>query len=159
MITAIFFLPLYDRVIVPIARRITGNDRGITILQRIGVGLAFSIMGMVVAALVEMKRLQTAKRNGLLEKPHETIPMTVFWLAPQYILFGITDGLILAGVQEFFYSQVPDTMASLGIAIFLSVLGVGSFLCSILITVVEKISSQVNSHGHGWFLNNLNKCH
>ncbi|GLJ38974.1 hypothetical protein SUGI_0794470 [Cryptomeria japonica] len=159
MITTMLFLPLYDRVIVPVARRITGNDRGITILQRIGVGLIFSILGMVVSALVEIKRLQTAKRNGLVEKPHETIPMTVFWLAPQYIMFGITDGFILAGLQEFFYSEVPDTMANLGIAIFLSVLGVGSFLCSILITVVEKISSQANSHDHGWFLNNLNKCH
>lgn len=156
IISNMLFIPLYDRVLVPAARRITGNERGITILQRIGVGLFFSILTMGVAAIVEGKRLQTAKRSVLVEKPHETLPLSVFWLSPQYVLLGVSEAFALVGLQEYFYSQVPDNMKSVGIALFLSVLGVGSFMSSLLITIVDKISKRA---GSGWFVNNLNQCH
>eukprot|EP01018_Ginkgo_biloba_P001010 Gb_27115 [translate_table: standard] len=159
IITMNLFLPLYDRVLVPLARTFTGNERGITILQRIGVGMFISIVGMVVAALVDGERLQTARINGLLDKPHATIPLTVFWLTPQYILTGIADGFALVGLREYFYSEVPDTMRNLAVAISMSVVGVGSFLCSILITIIEKVTERVSSTHHSWFVNNMNRCH
>eukprot|EP01018_Ginkgo_biloba_P001009 Gb_27114 [translate_table: standard] len=94
------FLPLYDRVLVPLARTFTGNERGITILQRIGIGMFISIVALVVAALVDDKRLQITRINGLLDKPHATIPLSVFWLTAQFILTGISEAFILVGLQE-----------------------------------------------------------
>jgi len=44
---------LYDRVFVKITRKFTGNPRGITLLQRMGIGLIFHILIMIVASVTE----------------------------------------------------------------------------------------------------------
>ncbi|KAK4345676.1 hypothetical protein RND71_035852 [Anisodus tanguticus] len=54
---------IYDKILVPFLRRATGNERGIGILQRIGIGMIFSVYTMVVAALVERKRLNVVHKN------------------------------------------------------------------------------------------------
>ncbi|KAL4325432.1 hypothetical protein GQ457_11G011340 [Hibiscus cannabinus] len=88
-------------------------------------------------------------------KPNVTVPMSVWWLAPQYSLYGLSDVFVFVGLQEFFYDQMPKELRSVGIAIYLSVIGVGSFLSSILIYVIEKVSGD----GDGWFADNLNRAH
>ncbi|XP_057826827.2 protein NRT1/ PTR FAMILY 5.10 [Cryptomeria japonica] len=156
-ISILLLVPVYDRFFVPIARRlITGNERGITLLQRIGTGMFVSAISMIVAAVIEIKRLKVAKDNGLVDVPSATIPVSIFWLLPQYILFGTADVFTMVGMQEFFYDQMPDTMKSLGIAVYLSVLGVGSFLSSILISIIEKVTCRKDQC---WFANNVNKAH
>ncbi|KAK9161976.1 hypothetical protein Syun_002878 [Stephania yunnanensis] len=156
-ITIVLFIPIYDRVFVPIARRITGKPSGITMLQRIGIGMFLSIISMVVAALVEKRRLQVAVDFGLVDAKSVTIPMRVWWLVPQYILFGIADVFTIVGLQEFFYDQVPNALRSLGLALYLSILGVGNFLSSLLIVIIKKVTS---GNGHpSWFSNNLQLAH
>ena len=44
---------LYDRVFVKITRKFTGNPRGITLLQRMGIGIVFLILLMAVACFTE----------------------------------------------------------------------------------------------------------
>ncbi|GLJ13511.1 hypothetical protein SUGI_0214100 [Cryptomeria japonica] len=156
-LSIIVLVPVYDRIFVPLARSITGNERGITLLQRIGVGMFSSVLSMIVAAMIEMKRLQAAKEYGLIDKPHATIPLSIFWLLPQYILFGVSDVFTMIGLQEYFYDQMPDTMRSLGIALYLSVFGIGSFLSGMIISIVEELSSR--GGGQNWFADNLNKAH
>eukprot|EP00253_Pinus_taeda_P011142 PITA_11142 len=156
-LSIIVLLPIYDRIFVPIARNLTGNERGLTLLQRIGTGMFISTLSMIVAALTETRRIKAAKDNGLIDFPNATIPLSIFLLLPQYVLFGIADVFTIVGLQEYFYDQMPDTMKSLGIAVYLSVLGVGSFLSSILISVTEKLSCR--SQGSCWFAENLNKAH
>ncbi|GLJ13507.1 hypothetical protein SUGI_0214020 [Cryptomeria japonica] len=156
-ITVLVLVPVYDQIFVPLARSITGNKRGITLLQRIGVGMFISVISMVVAAVTEMKRLQVAKEYGLIDMPQVTIPLSIFWLLPQYILFGIADVFAVVGLQELFYDQMPETMRSLGIALYLSIFGVGSFLSSFLICIIEELSSR--GGGQNWFADNLNKAH
>ncbi|KAH9324453.1 hypothetical protein KI387_004631, partial [Taxus chinensis] len=153
----VIFVALYDKFLVPMARNFTGNPRGISILQRIGVGMFFSILCLISAAMSEAKRLKSAKSHGLLDTPKTTIPLSVFWLSPQFILLGIADVFTLVGLQEYFYDQVPDSMRSLGSAFYLSVLGVANFLSSFLITITEKATKR---GGHeSWFVNNPNRCH
>lgn len=125
-------------------------------LQRIGTGMVLSLLAVVVAALVEIKRLNTAKEYGLVDKPKVPIPMSLWWMVPQYALFGMADVFTIVGLQEFFYDQVPDALRSLGLSFYLSVLGVGSFISSFLISVIDKISSK---NGKSWFSNNLNQAH
>ncbi|KAM7464019.1 hypothetical protein LguiA_032140 [Lonicera macranthoides] len=145
----IISVTLYDRILVPILRRTTGNERGIKILQRIGIGMVFSVITMVVAALVERKRLSTVEEDPL----KSSISMSVFWLAPQFVIIGIGDGFTLVGLQEYFYDQVPDSMRSLGIALYLSVIGAANFLSSFLITIVDRVTEK---SGKSWFGKDLN---
>lgn len=152
MITSVV---IYDKILVPFLRRATGNERGISILKRIGSGMIFSVVTMSVAALVERKRQKIAEEDiDVLDgEKNVELPMSVFWLAPQFLILGLGDGFTLVGLQEFFYDQVPDSMRSLGMAFFLSVLGAGNFLSSFLITAVDHITEK---DGKGWIGKDLN---
>ncbi|KAG8376960.1 hypothetical protein BUALT_Bualt09G0118400 [Buddleja alternifolia] len=140
---------IYDKVLVPFLRKATGNERGIKILQRIGIGMPFTVLSMAVAALVERKRLNIVEKNPL----NGSFSMSVFWLAPQFLIFGVGDGFTIVGLQEYFYDQVPDSMRSLGIALYLSVLGASNFLSSLLITLVDHVTEKA---GKSWFGKDLN---
>ncbi|XP_010245114.1 PREDICTED: protein NRT1/ PTR FAMILY 5.10-like [Nelumbo nucifera] len=153
----IVFIPIYDRIIVPIARAYTGKPSGITMLQRIGTGMFLSLISMVVAAIVEKERLKVARDSGLVDMPQVTLPMSVWWLVPQYVLFGISDVFTMVGLQEFFYDQVPNGLRSMGLSLYLSIFGIGNFLSSFLISVIEKETSRGGQDS--WFANNLNRAH
>ncbi|KAK4352788.1 hypothetical protein RND71_028306 [Anisodus tanguticus] len=106
-------------ILVPITRTITGTSCGITKLQRVGTGIFLSVLTMAIAALVEMKRLEIAREYGLVDVPNATVPMTIWWLVPQYLLFGITEVFTMIGLQEFFYDQVPREFRSIGLSLYL----------------------------------------
>ncbi|KAH9758075.1 protein NRT1/ PTR FAMILY 5.10 [Citrus sinensis] len=142
---AVLTVPIYDRVFVPIARDLTEKAAGITMLQRFGIGLFFSVIEMVTAALVEMKRLKTAQEYGLVDKPGVIIPMDVWWLFPQYVLFGVSESFAVVCLQEHFYDQ------------YIWCCRVGGFMSSFLISSIQKATE-----GNGrdcWFANDLNKGH
>ncbi|KAL7195215.1 hypothetical protein ACSBR1_035435 [Camellia fascicularis] len=146
-IAMIISVTLYEKTLLPLLRRVTGNERGIKILQRVGIGMSFSVVTMVVAALVERKRLK------LVETASTSASMSVFWLAPQFLIIGFGDGFAVVGLQEYFYDQVPDSMRSLGIAFYLSVIGVANFISSQLITVVDRVTEK---EGKSWLGKDLN---
>uniref|UniRef100_A0A0D9WGY3 Major facilitator superfamily (MFS) profile domain-containing protein n=1 Tax=Leersia perrieri TaxID=77586 RepID=A0A0D9WGY3_9ORYZ len=155
-ITIVAFIPIYDRVIVPVARRYTGVPSGITMLQRVGAGMVLSLVSMVIAALVETRRLGVARDAGIIDKPGVPVPMSLWWMVPQYVLFGAADVFTMVGLQEFFYDQVPDKLRSLGLALYLSIFGVGSFISSALVTGIDRATA---ARGGSWFDNNLNRGH
>ncbi|MFQ6646510.1 hypothetical protein Gotur_018965 [Gossypium turneri] len=154
-LTILIAIPIYDRVFVPIARKITGHPSGITMLQRIGTGLFISILNMVVAGLVETARVNTATKHGLMDAPKAVVPMSVWWLLPQYVLTGLGDVFTIVGLQELFYDQMPEEMRSIGAAAYISVVGVGSFINTAVISVVQVISSR---HGNEWLGDDLNRA-
>ncbi|GKC17984.1 proton-dependent oligopeptide transporter family protein [Tanacetum coccineum] len=122
----IILIPIYDTMLVPLLRAITNKPSGITMLQRIGTGSIFSILLMVIAAIVETQRLKTAYGYGLVDDQSATIPMKVWWLLPQCLLAGVGDVFTIIGMQELFYEEMPNDLKSIGLAIYLSVLGIGS---------------------------------
>ncbi|XP_073316483.1 protein NRT1/ PTR FAMILY 5.10-like [Primulina huaijiensis] len=156
-LSVVIFIPLYDRVLVPLARTVTMKPTGITMLQRIGFGILFSIICMAVAALIEAKRLEIAREFGLVDTPEATVPMSVAWLIPQYLLFGIAEVFTMVGLQEFFYDQVPREFKSIGLSLYLSIFGVGSLLSSLMVSIIEKASGGASRES--WFSNNMNRAH
>lgn len=155
-ISAIAFIPVYDRLLIPLARRFTGEPSGITMLQRIGTGVALSVVVMLVAAFVEMKRLRTCREMGLVDLPDEEIPMSMWWLMPQNMLCGIANVFTIVGLQEFFYDQVPEALRSLGLAFCLSIFGIGNFISGFIVSAIALIT---NRQGQSWFPDNLNRAH
>ena len=156
LLTIMITTAFYDQVSVPITRKISGHHSGITLLQRVGTGLCISFLTMVVAALVEAKRISIAKQHDLIEKSEEIVPISVWWLFPQYIRCGLADVFTLVGLQELFYNQMPESLRSLGAELYLRVLGTGSFISSAIIYIVQAISSGC---GEKWLGNNLNRAH
>ncbi|XP_031483299.1 protein NRT1/ PTR FAMILY 6.3-like [Nymphaea colorata] len=145
-------VPIYDRAVVPIARRFTGRREGITTLQRIGVGLVLSILAMVASALTEIKRLSVAHATP---SPSGTVPLSVFWLVPQFFLVGAGEAFTYIGQLDFFLRECPAAMKTMSTGMFLSTLSLGFFFSSALVAIVHMVTS---GHGtSGWITDNLNK--
>ncbi|XP_061994917.1 protein NRT1/ PTR FAMILY 8.3-like isoform X1 [Rosa rugosa] len=156
VISVIFWVPIYDRFIVPIARRFTGKERGFSELQRMGIGLFLSVLCMSAAAVVEIYRLQIAKELDLVDK-EVAVPLSIFWQIPQYFLLGAAEIFTFIGQLEFFYDQSPDAMRSLCSALSLLTTALGNYLSSFILTVVTYLTTQGGSSG--WIPDNLNSGH
>ena len=147
---------LYDRFFVKIMQRLTKNPRGITLLQRMGIGLIIQTLVMIIASLIERYRLCVAKEHGVVEKGGH-VPLSILILIPQFILIGISEAFLAVAHIEFFYDQAPEDMKSLGISYSMTTLGVGHFLSTFVLSIVSHITKE---HCHqGWILNNLNASH
>ncbi|MBA0692250.1 hypothetical protein Goari_009824, partial [Gossypium aridum] len=123
---------------ITVIRTWTRKSTRMTMLQRIRTGMFLSSISMILAALVEMKRLKTIQEYGLVDKSEVTVPMSVWWLVLQYVVIGLSEMLTMVGLQEFFYDQVPNKLRSIGLALYLSIFGVGSFLSGFLISAIDK---------------------
>ncbi|CAN1256818.1 Protein NRT1/ PTR FAMILY 8.3 [Linum perenne] len=156
VISVIFWVPVYDAVIVPVARKFTGNGRGFSELQRMGIGLLISILAMAAAALVEIKRLKLANELGLVDKA-VPVPLSIFWQIPQYMLVGAAEVFTFIGQLEFFYEQSPDAMRSLCSALALLTTSLGNYLSSFILTMVAYFTTRGGNPG--WIPDNLNEGH
>ncbi|KAL6207359.1 hypothetical protein ACLB2K_018317 [Fragaria x ananassa] len=145
-----FLIPFYDRVLVPLLRKITGIPTGIRHLQRIAIGLVLSCISMAIAGVVETRRKSVAVKHNMVDSG-EPLPMSVFWLGFQYAIFGAADMFTLVGLLEFFYAESAAGMKSLGTAISWCSIAFGYFLSSVVVETVNKVSG-------GWLgSNNLNR--
>ncbi|BAT94764.1 hypothetical protein LR48_Vigan02g169600 [Vigna angularis] len=147
---------LYDRFFVKIMQRFTKNPRGITLLQRMGIGLVIHTLIMIIASGTESYRLKVAREHGVVESGAQ-VPLSIFILLPQFILMGTADAFLEVAKIEFFYDQAPEHMKSIGTSYSTTTLGIGNFISSFLLSTVSHVT-QRNGH-KGWILNNLNESH
>ncbi|CAK8536839.1 unnamed protein product [Lathyrus sativus] len=145
------WVPFYDRVCVPTLRKITKHEGGITLLQRIGIGMVFSIIAMIVAGYVEKVRRDVANSNP---NPQGIAPMSVMWLFPQLILMGFCEAFNIIGLIEFFNRQFPDHMRSIANALFSCSFALANYVSSILVITVHNVTG---THSHpDWLTNDIN---
>ncbi|CAK9183769.1 unnamed protein product [Ilex paraguariensis] len=148
-------LPIYEFLFVPFARKITKHPSGITQLQRVGVGLVLSIISMVIAGVVEVKR-----RNQSIKTPLK--PISLFWLTFQFSIFGIADMFTMVGLLEFFYREAPAGMKSLSTSFTWISLSFGYFLSTVFVDIINLVTKKIAPSRHGWLYgqdldkNNLN---
>ncbi|KAM1222193.1 hypothetical protein ACFX2J_009754 [Malus domestica] len=72
-------------------------------LPGILVSSMISILCCITAAKVETRRLDTVKSHGFIDKPEETIPMSMFWLVPQFLLLGLAEQIGSESIVNLFY--------------------------------------------------------
>ncbi|XP_072990589.1 protein NRT1/ PTR FAMILY 6.4 [Typha latifolia] len=142
-LSILLFTSLNEKLLVPLAARITHNVQGITSLQRVAVGLVFSILAMVVSAVVEKERRVHVNKYRT--------NISAFWLVPQFFLVGAGEAFAYVGQLEFFIREAPERMKSMSTGLFLATLSMGFFLSSLLVSLVDKATNG------GWIKNNLNK--
>ncbi|KAL1197482.1 Protein NRT1/ PTR FAMILY 6.4 [Cardamine amara subsp. amara] len=144
ILTILLFTSLNERVFVPLTRRLTKRPQGITSLQRIGVGLVFSMAAMAVSAAIEKNRREAAVSNGT--------KISAFWLVPQFFLVGAGEAFAYVGQLEFFIREAPERMKSMSTGLFLSTISMGFFVSSLLVSLVDQVTHK------SWLRSNLNKA-
>ncbi|CAN6273321.1 unnamed protein product [Urochloa humidicola] len=130
-------VPVYDRLLVPLARRFTGNPHGLSPLQRIAVGLLLSALALVTAALVERHRRDNDSLAGA------TTPSSVFLLVPQFFLVGAGEAFTYIGQLDFFLRECPRGMKTMSTGLFLSTLALGCFLSTAIVTAVHATTTWI----------------
>ncbi|CAI9758968.1 unnamed protein product [Fraxinus pennsylvanica] len=143
-------LAVNDRLIMPLWKKWKGKP-GFSNLERIAIGLVLSTIGMVAAALVEMKRLSVAKSVG---RSTQTLPMSVFFLILQFFLVGSGEAFIYTGQLDFFITQSPKGMKTMSTGLFLTTLSLGFFISSFLVSVVKKVTGA--NGREGWLADHIN---
>lgn len=158
MLSLTIWIPIYDRILVPFLQRLTGKEGGITILQRMGIGIFLSIITMLVSALVEEHRRTIAltKPNmGVAERRGAISSMSALWLIPQLALAGLVEAFATVAQVEFYYKQFPENMRSIGGSFLYCGMGFSSYLSSFLISVVHRTTNRAASGN--WLPEDLNK--
>ncbi|GMY22900.1 protein NRT1/ PTR FAMILY 7.3-like [Fagus crenata] len=149
------FIFIYRRVLDPLVALRMNNAKGLTELQRMGLGLVIAILAMVAAGVVECFRLHYATT----ECTHceGSSSLSIFWQVPQYVLIGASEVFMYVGQLEFFNGQAPDGLKSFGSALCMTSISLGNYVSSLLVTIVMRFSARDNMPG--WIPGNLNKGH
>lgn len=156
MIFTIFiWIALYDRVVIPLASKLRGKPVRISAKTRMGLGLFFSFLHLVTAAIVETIRRRRAINEGYGNDPHSVLNMSAMWLFPQLCLGGIAEAFNVIGQNEFYYTEFPKTMSSIASSLFGLGMAVGYIISSFLFSIVERVTSRGGNDG--WISDNINK--
>ncbi|KAL3528312.1 hypothetical protein ACH5RR_007634 [Cinchona calisaya] len=159
MLSLTIWIPIYDRIIVPYLRKITKKEDGITILQKIGIGMVIGVVAMVVSALVENWRRRVALTKptiGVAAQKGNISSLNACWLIPQLALAGLSEAFAVIALVEFFYKQFPENMRSFGGSFFYCVNAISSYLSSFMISIVHRVTR--NASGGDWLDEDLNKA-
>ncbi|CAN0901540.1 Protein NRT1/ PTR FAMILY 1.1 [Linum grandiflorum] len=157
IITLTVWVALYDRILVPTLAKFFNRPNGISNKHRMGIGLAISCVATTVAGLVEHRRRNLAFREGVADDQTAVVGMSANWLIFQYGLSGLGEAFNMIGQIEFYYSQFPRNMRSIAMALVSLGLGMGNLVGSLIVTVVNNVSSRGGKIS--WVGNNLNKGH
>ncbi|KAL5073175.1 hypothetical protein RYX36_012159 [Vicia faba] len=148
------FIILFDVLIIPLYKKVMKKPPKLpSELKNIGIGFAIATITLAVAGFIEKERLNCASENG-----EETSSLSIFWLIPQYILLGVAEAFVSVAQMNFFTSEAPDGLESLGMGLHMFTSALGCYVGNIILVVVNKITSSGQGQ-HGWVSPNLNAGH
>ncbi|RAL39960.1 hypothetical protein DM860_008100 [Cuscuta australis] len=139
---------LYRFLVVPLSN----NPRGITELQRMGVGLLIGMLAMVAAGVTEIQRLRRVSPGEHASR------LSILWQIPQYILVGASEVFMYVGQLEFFNGQAPDGIKSFGSSLCMASMSVGNYFSSMLVNLVMAVTVRGGAMP-GWIPEDLNTGH
>ncbi|KAG6739393.1 hypothetical protein POTOM_056989 [Populus tomentosa] len=157
LLSATMWIALYDRVIIPLASKITGKPTRLGLKQKIGIGILGSAASMAVLAIIERVRREIAIREGISDIPDAVTHMSAMWLLPFYFLLGFSEAMNGVGLNEFFYTELPKSMSSVASNLFSIGLSAASLVASFIVSNVRGFISEANQES--WVSSNINKGH
>ncbi|KAL0401024.1 UNVERIFIED_CONTAM: protein NRT1/ PTR FAMILY 5.5 [Sesamum latifolium] len=146
----LFLLLLYD-VVKSIFSKIKWSS------FRVGtsVTIIVSVLCCITAAKVENRRLHAVTTHNLIDRPNDRIPMSLFWMVPQYVLLAVVDSFLEQNVKLFFQRMIP-TSSVLYLSLFTrAVTGIGIMGGVLSVFVVGKVSERGGKLN--WFQFSLNR--
>lgn len=149
--SVLIFTGIYRQILVPLAGRLSGNPKGLTELQRMGIGLVIGMLAMVAAGVTELARLKHAIPGK------NSSSLSIFWQIPQYVLVGASEVFMYIGQLEFFNGQAPDGIKSFGSSLCMASISLGNYVSSMLVNMVMSVTARGGSPG--WIPEDLNKGH
>ncbi|KAJ6765179.1 OLIGOPEPTIDE TRANSPORTER-RELATED [Salix koriyanagi] len=157
MLGLTIWLPIYDRLIVPWLAKYTRKEAGITILQKMGAGMALGVATTLVSGMVEGRRRELAARSPAGVDPRSKVSissLSAFWLVPQLTLAGISEAFTVIAQIELYYKQFPENMRSIGGSLSFVSVAASSYLSGLLISMVHQVTK--NSACGDWLAEDLN---
>lgn len=147
LISTCVTITLLDRLVFPLWTKLAPSPP--TPLQRVGIGHVFTILSMIISAVVESERLRVAKLHHLQEKVDAVVPFSLLWLAPQLAVVGVSEAFHFAGQVAFYYQEFPEPFKSTATAVVAMSIGGAFYSSNLVIDLVRKST--------GWLPNNVNK--
>ena len=155
VIVIVIWIPLYDRVILPLGSKIQGKPFRLGVKLRMGIGLFCTFLATLVSGIVEHYRRRTAISKGFANNGQAVLHMSAMWLVPQHIFSGLAESFNAIGQTEFYYSELPKSMSSIATCLFGVEMAVGSLLASLIFNLVDEITKKTGKQS--WVANNINQ--
>ena len=127
-------------------------------MQRMGIGIALSVLTSLVAAIVEKWRRTLAPTKTTLGIEHQRgaiSSMPALWLVPQVSLAGLAEAFMAIGQVEFYYKQFPENMRSIAGSFFFCGMAASSYLSGFLVSIVHHTTHRAGTAD--WLPEDLNK--
>ncbi|GAB4842251.1 hypothetical protein Ancab_012219 [Ancistrocladus abbreviatus] len=157
IITIVLWIPLYDRVFIPLASKLRRKPVRLSVKLRMGLGLFCTFMAMVVSGIVENIRRRKAIHEGHYNNAQAVLNMSALWLVPQYCLNGLAEAFHAIGQTEFYYSEFPKSMSSIATSLFGLGMAVANLLASAILSAVNDITERGGKES--WVSSDINKGH
>ncbi|XP_057767470.1 protein NRT1/ PTR FAMILY 5.5-like [Salvia miltiorrhiza] len=132
------------------------KSQGVAAGKGVVTAISFAVLCCITAARMELRRLRIVRRHGLLEKPDEEVPMSIFWLIFQFVLLACLEKFLEKSVEKMNEAEFPDDEGERRYPDNLAkgVSGLG-FMCGVLsVYVVGEVSGRGGNAS--WFQDTLN---
>ncbi|KAJ3671520.1 hypothetical protein LUZ60_007599 [Juncus effusus] len=148
IIFMLIFILIHNYIVIPLAKKCTGDPFGLTRLQRMGIGRFLAIFSMASAAVLETFRISYYKEGKYL---------SIMYQLPQYLIIACCEAFYGLAQLEFFYEDAPKSMKSLYNVLLFLATSFGYYVNSVVVTFIGSITS--TGGGAGWLPSDLNKGH
>lgn len=153
IVSVSFFIIFYNKLFVPLYAKLSNlAPTAPSDLKKMGIGLMIASIAMVTAGIIELKRKHHCSKEG-----EEMSSLSLLWQIPQYVLIGAAEAFVYVGQYDFFGTEAPDGLKSIGIGLCMASTSIGSYLCSLILTVVMVITAKGGRKG--WIPSDLNHGH
>ncbi|KAL8162171.1 hypothetical protein V2J09_013660 [Rumex salicifolius] len=148
LLVAAITIPTIERLFFPLWKKVTGKS--LRPLQRIGIGHSCNVLGMVVFALIERKRLSLLKTDHLLGVSGSVAPMSALWLVLPLSITGIGEAFQFPGEVALHYQEFPKSLRSTSAAIVSFRIAIAYYLSAVFVSLFQETTSWLpNDINHG----------